>query len=116
MCGLTKTTSEIDLACGDPNFSNNDIYKYLSSEAASSTFVCFQSKILWLLDVDDTSLPNTSNDGYGPYQLPLNWTYSPYAYNNQAFLTKLPGIDTLNGSAWGNITLEDIVIRWVETP
>ncbi|PYH83224.1 hypothetical protein BO82DRAFT_363423 [Aspergillus uvarum CBS 121591] len=76
---------------------SNPLSSYISSSVANSGYVCYNNNIYYLVDVVslDRYCQSNSQDG----QLCRDPT-----------VNKLPGIGELDGSSWGGITVEDLVV------
>ncbi|PYI22706.1 hypothetical protein BO99DRAFT_429649 [Aspergillus violaceofuscus CBS 115571] len=81
---------------------SNPLSSYISSSVAKSGYVCYNNNIYYLVDVVSLDRYCQSNSQGG--QLCRDPT-----------VNKLPGVGELNGSSWGGVTVEDLVVGAVNT-
>lgn len=79
---------------------SSPLSSYISSSVAKSGYVCYNDNIYYLVDVVSLDRYCQSNSQGG--QLCRDPT-----------VKKLPGIGELDGSSWGGVTVEDLVVGYV---
>ncbi|PYI11000.1 hypothetical protein BO78DRAFT_304565 [Aspergillus sclerotiicarbonarius CBS 121057] len=81
---------------------SNPLSTYISSSVAKSGYVCYNNNIYYLVDVVSLESSCESNSQGGQLC-------------RDPDVRKLPGISALDGSSWGGVTVEDLVVGAVNT-
>ena len=79
---------------------------WVSDDIAASSGVCYNNQAYYLFDVAGGPCNDLKERGTGPGILPCPNTV----------LSELPGIKTMDGTAWGGVTRDNLAIRYDLSP